>query len=542
MKGCESVKSISSFTKKEISKELIDKFEKQLNHIDPKDDGYIILDNNNLVAVVTTDKKDDAVWITAFEIFEPYKGTGLSKSLLDLAVKNLKATKLSVRNTNNVAIHVYEKYGFKKFKKDDYMTYMSITDSVTESVSNLFLSIMNINETIITEASGNTYIVRDTIYPKVEAVLSTPAGDRKYRNLVQKFIDKNSDKLHTPGPVYMIPFTDVDKEEYFELFNVTKEELLKPINEMTKLVNDKASWKLLKQNPIFCLFYNCIRYYTLKRNNTGVNVSLAIYALSVYPSVFSSMFQYGANPDIMQFTIDNLSQKYLIKQAGNLFSTLMISIQNSYKFLRNAFVDASDTEVIRFIARIRNDQKSLLKNVANNYYDNYKKGLRVTTQNEVYGDNEMINDILNNTSVVEDTTRKIVISMITNGVDITRATAAAKISQISMVDLRLYLSKIVTEERTNELQKFIEAILFIYLYQEHHKPNEINEQRFLQFSLELFRRTNTNDVNVVTIKNLLQKWSEDTGVTQRFRRLASQINYKKGIFIYMILCIQYYNS
>src|SRR5699024_8860293 len=129
-------------------------------------------------------------------------------------------------------------------KKDDYMTYMSITDSVTESVSNLFLSIMNINETIITEASGNTYIVRDTIYPKVEAVLSTPAGDRKYRNLVQKFIDKNSDKLHTPGPVYMIPFTDVDKEEYFELFNVTKEELLKPINEMTKLVNDKASWKL----------------------------------------------------------------------------------------------------------------------------------------------------------------------------------------------------------------------------------------------------------------------------------------------------------
>ena len=406
----------------------------------------------------------------------------------------------------------------------------------------LFENIMNINETVMTEASGNTYIVRDTIYPKVEAVLSTPAGDRKYRNLVQKFIDKNSDKLHTSGPVYMIPFTDVDKEEYFELFNVTKEELLKPINEMTKLVNDKASWKLLKQNPIFCLFYNCIRYYTLKRNNTGVNVSLAIYALSVYPSVFSSMFQYGANPDIMQFTIDNLSQKYLIKQAGNLFSTLMISIQNSYKFLRNAFVDASDTEVIRFIARIRNDQKSLLKNVANNYYDNYKKGLRVTTQNEVYGDNEMINDNLNNTSVVEDTTRKIVISMITNGVDITRATAAAKISQISMVDLRLYLSKIVTEERTNELQKFIEAILFIYLYQEHHKPNEINEQRFLQFSLELFRRTNTNDVNVVTIKNLLQKWSEDTGVTQRFRRLASQINYKKGIFIYMILCIQYYNS
>lgn len=413
---------------------------------------------------------------------------------------------------------------------------MNISNSIAEEAEDIDV------ESFLTESSANTYIIKDAIYPKVEAVLSTPTGDRKFRNLVQKFIDKNSDKLHTSGPVYMIAFTDVDKEEYFELFNVTKEELLKPINAMTKMVNDKASWKLLKQNPIFCLFYNCIRFYTLKRNNTGVNISLAIYALSVYPSVFSSMFQYGANPDVMQYTIDNLSQKYMIKHAGNLFSTLMLSIQNSYKFLRNAFVDANDIEVIRFIARIRNDQKSLLKNVANNYYDNYKKGLRVTTQSEVYGDNQMIDDTLNNTSVVEDTTRKIVISMITNGVDITRASAAAKISQISIVDLRLHLSKIVTEERTDELRKFIEAILFIYLYQEKHKPNEINEQRFLQFSLELFRRTNTNDVNVVTIKSLLQKWSEDTGVTQRFRRLASQINYKKGIFIYMILCIQYYNS
>lgn len=400
----------------------------------------------------------------------------------------------------------------------------------------------NLNSESFLEASGNTTIIRDAIYPIVESVLSTPAGDRKFRQLVQKFIDRNSEKLQTAGPTYLIPFTDVDKEEYFQLFGVTKETLLEPINEMTKTVNDKASWKLLRQNPIFCLFYNCIRYYTLTKNNTGVNTALAIYALATYPSVFSNTFKYEPNPDVMQFTIDNLSQKYMIKQVGNLFSTLMLSIQNSFKFLRNTFTDAYDADVIRFIARIRNDQKSLIRNIANNYYANHKKGLRVTTQAERYGDDQLIDDNLNNTSVVEDTTRKIVMSMITNGVDITRATAAAKISQISVVDLRFYLQKIVVEDRTEELRKFIEAVLFIFLYQEKHRVNEINERRFLQFALDLFRRTNTNDVNVVTIKDLLQKWSEDVGVSERFRRLASQINYKKGIFLYMILCIQYYNA
>lgn len=392
------------------------------------------------------------------------------------------------------------------------------------------------------EASGDTYMIRNTIYPIVERVLSTPQGDRKFREAVRVYIDKNSMKLHTAGPTYLVPFTDADKQSFFDIFNTTPAELLKPIVAVTKSVNDKANWKLLKQNPIFCLFYECIRYYTIKKDSTGVNTSLAIYALSAYPSVFSVMFKYGADPDVMQYTMDNLTAKYIIKQAGNIFSGLMVSIQNSYKFLQKEFVDSPDSEVIRFIARIRNDQKSLLKNIANNYYENHKKGLRVSTQSETYGDNQMIDDNLNNTSVVEDVTRKIVISLITNGVDMTRTTAAAKIAQVSMVDLRLYLTQIVVESRTSELERFVESILFIFLYQEHHKPNEINERKFLQFGIELFRRTNTTDVNVVTIKDLLQKWSEDSGVTERFKRTASRINYKRAIFMYIILCIQYYNS
>ena len=434
---------------------------------------------------------------------------------------------------------VLKDYPSYKISKDNYYTMFLSYKGTKESEDEYDLENL---ESYFKESEENTYIIKDAIYPIVESVLSTPQGDRKFRKLVEEFINKNSSKLHTSGPVYMIPFTDRDKEDFFNCFNTNKNELLKPINEMTKIVNDKANWKLLKQNPIFCLFYQCIRYYTLNKNNTGVNTALAIYALSVYPSVFSHIFKYGANPDIMQYTIDNLTAKYIIKQAGNVFSALMMSIQNSYRFLRDGVIDSSDAEVIRFIARIRNDQKSMLKNVANNYYPNHEKGLRVKTQSETYGNEQLIDDNINNTSVVEDVTRKIVISLITNGVDMTRASAAAKIAGVSISDLRFYLSKIVVEDRTMELQKFIESILFIFLYQEHHKPNEINEKKFLQFSMDLFRRTNSNDVNVVTIKESLQKWSDDTGVTVRFKRLASQINYKKGIFMYMILCIQYYNN
>ena len=62
---------------------------------------------------------------------------------------------------------------------------------------------------------------------------------------------------------------------------------------------------------------------------------------------------------------------------------------------------------------------------------------------------------------------------------------------------------------------------------------------FLSFAIELFRKTNSNDDNIRTIKLTLDKWAEDSGVHSRFKREASRVSYKKGIFWYIILSIQY---
>ena len=399
-------------------------------------------------------------------------------------------------------------------------------------------------DNVFTEATGKaeTTIIREQIYPIVEKVLSDPNGDRRFRLLVKKFLDKNASKLNTAGPTYMIPFTDDDKEEFFKCFGTSKNDLVKPIVKMTNLVNDKAGWKSLRQNPIFCLFYCCIRYYTIKKDEKGLNTALIIYALSVYPSRYSVFFQYGANPDIMDYTIDNLSARFLFKKEGSVLATLLSSIKNSYEFHKKDFPEGTDDSVISWVSRIRNDQNSLLKNIASEYYINHRKNARIVTQSETYSDNEMIDDNLNDTSVVEDVTRRISVNIITNGVDITRATAAAKLAGISVSDLRFYLQKIITKERNEELNKFIESVVFIYLYKENHKPYEINEMKFLQFGSDLFRRTNTNDPNVVTIKELLNIWSSQSGINDKYKRIASQINYKRGIFMYIILCIQYYNQ
>jgi len=125
-------KSLSSFKKEKISKDSLDKYKKDfkaLPHIRENCLGYIYLDKNIPMAVIAVEEKSDCNFIQAVEIAKNYQGYGLSKQLLDVATKELKATRLSVNKKNKLAIEIYKKYGFKKYDESESMMFMSINET-----------------------------------------------------------------------------------------------------------------------------------------------------------------------------------------------------------------------------------------------------------------------------------------------------------------------------------------------------------------------------------------------------------------------------
>ena len=299
---------------------------------------------------------------------------------------------------------------------------------------------------------------------------------------------------------------------------------------------------MLKGNQIFWIFYCCIRYYHIKKDEKGLNTALAIYALADYPAVFSTFFKYGADPAVMQYTIDNLTEKYIIKQQGNIFGALFVSIQNSYSFLKNWMGDASDKEIIRWIQRIRNDQKSMIKKICDQYMKNHAAGLRVVLTKDTYDEVPLDVEAQNKTSSVEIVGRKITLKILTQDVNLKLISIVARISGVSISECRFYITKILTEKYSEDIQRFIEAILFLYLYDENKKAEDINSRYFLHWSEDLFRKTNSNNDNIRRIKQTLDKWAEETGVHDKYKREASRVSYKKAIFFYFIFSIQAYNN
>lgn len=60
--------------------------------------------------------------------------------------------------------------------------------------------------------------------------------------------------------------------------------------------------------------------------------------------------------------------------------------------------------------------------------------------------------------------------------------------------------------------------------------------------MAIFKKTNSNNKNIKTIKTTLDKWAEASGIHDKYTREASRVNYKKAIFFYILLSIQKYNN
>lgn len=131
--------NISQFPKMRLTDAIIQVYGQSypsMRHIriNNRTKGYVWLKDKQIVGYINVEEKDDdSKWIQAFEIFPPYKGHGLSKQMLNVAVNEFCANYLSVSKNNELAIKVYKSYGFKIYKSSDTMYFMTKDRDIEES-------------------------------------------------------------------------------------------------------------------------------------------------------------------------------------------------------------------------------------------------------------------------------------------------------------------------------------------------------------------------------------------------------------------------
>ena len=86
--------NLSNFAKVRLTDAIVQVYGQaypSLRHIRINKDtkGYVWLNGKQVVGYINVEEKDDDYkWIQAFEIYEPYKGHGLSKQMLNVAIRD----------------------------------------------------------------------------------------------------------------------------------------------------------------------------------------------------------------------------------------------------------------------------------------------------------------------------------------------------------------------------------------------------------------------------------------------------------------------
>jgi hypothetical protein len=380
-------------------------------------------------------------------------------------------------------------------------------------------------------ASNNMFVTE--LYPMVEKGLAKKENTVMLKKAVGEYLDRNSEKLTTIGPIYRVIFSDNDIQKLYQAAEVDPNEI-KAI--LKKNPNIKGQWKIMN-NPFNSTIALAIRYYEMKKNDDMVNTLLIYLTMSMYPSLHHKYFQFEPNEQVMNYTINNLSNKFKIKQLGTIYAALVDTTQGSYRLHKQRIIRGTDKEIVDFIMDVKTRLNSLLKKLAIEFYRNREQNLYLNTDEDNY-DEDNYHEADSNTYAIERVTNNVTLKLVVDGPNMKNVQLAAKSCQVSVSELRNYVNTMVTSENREEIRSVVESILFLYLFDDQNTVREINSTKFLMYCLETYKKSNTTDKNIIRIKHILDKWLEDLGTYKKTQRLATINNFRRALFLFFVISIQ----
>lgn len=379
-------------------------------------------------------------------------------------------------------------------------------------------------------------VILNTFYSSVEKALNNRNNIKKIKNALDNFLDRNNDKLTALGPTYKIIFADSDMEKIFDAIDISSLKIKEVINKTPYLKNQK----IITITPFNVIMPLLIRYFKLKKNDDMVKTCLIYLTLSTYPMVHYKYFRYEPNENIMNYTINNLSNKFKIKQSGTLYHSLIDMAVVSDKNYHSAILRCTDKDIVDYLMSLKTRMSTRLKKISIEFYKNEKNKLYLNTEMDNM-DEDNYYEADNNMFLIERVTNNVVLKLMVDGPRSNLIKLSANYCQVSTNELRNYIHTMINTKNREEIKEIIECILFLFFYDAQNRKEQINSNKFLLYCLELYKKSNTTDKNIIKIKRILDKWLERLGTYKKTQRLATINNFRKALFMFFVTTIQTIN-
>jgi len=373
---------------------------------------------------------------------------------------------------------------------------------------------------------------------KIKPRLEDQSLQRDFMNEIRNVFDRDSEVLSDIG---LSSKPSISSTPFFKLTGLTDVE----ITDAMKKANLKNFNPVFLNNPFFINATLIIRHYTITNNKRMVEISKLATTVRIYAMLHRKYFPVGyAKKEVMDYTINNLSNKFDIKRLGSLQAALQKIGDANHENYEKSFTNDSDDEIFRYIEGLRTRLNAFVQKIANEFTYNYKHKLYINTDmtamKDEEGEEDFNYDRKSDSSSIEQATSSFVIWNSMNSLDEKGLLIASNLSgSITTNSLKAIINNFKSND--NELIKEVIGAIFT-ITMLHQKDNDLKAVcniKFIPFVVSVYGKSNSVDENVGKIKDnldiLLNKYSP---LYSNTTREATRIAYKKALLIYFSYLIQ----
>lgn len=261
------------------------------------------------------------------------------------------------------------------------------------------------------------------------------------------------------------------------------------------------------------------------------------YSFYFYSSLHYKYLPYGANEDIMKYTINNLTYKFKIKVYGSLYKAIEAVVMKSHDSYKDDLIRGEDGDLANYVSAIKVRLNDVVKNIKNEYTINYNNKNYMNSEQDDYSEDNY--HVVDNTSyAIKRTSDSALMKLMTYGPDMKLAELTAQLSTVSQNEIRNVIIHLSNDD-SDDILRLCELILQLFLTEKGNTVQDIHTNKFLSYCLEIYKKSNTNDKIVIEIKAILDKWLNKHSTKYRLtQREATLSYYRRAIYIYFVLHIQ----
>ena len=376
-------------------------------------------------------------------------------------------------------------------------------------------------------------ILKDTLHPRLLKTIKDPSKCNTMMRTIKLYIDKNNEVLYDSGPNYRLFMSDEDREFIFKNTSVSDKE----ITELLKKIDDiDEKWTIV--TPFNILVTMMIREAELSKNQNIKNLLIMSLTLSLYSSLQFKYFKYLPNKAIMDYTINNMTNKYLIKKYAILYKAIEHIALKNHETYASDLIRGEDLDVKNYIMNLRTRLNNFMKIITNEYLKSARDKKYLNTEQESRDEENYVE-----TSNISLQIEKLLLvadsKFYSTSINPRFIRISADMCNVHgpTLDMAMKALKNAEDRRVSDL---LRRILKIYLSNKANSFESLKSRRMIPYCMQVYSKSNIKDEDVIQMKKLLDEFlMKYCNRYTETEREATRVSYRKAVYVYFLLHLQY---